>query len=531
MTRTILARLTFSAGALAVAVSAFGMRVAAQDADRPMVIARDMDLNSLDPARAICDTCQIYLSSVYDRLVDLGKDNKTIVPLIADKWTINDRQTELTFHLDPRAKFSDGSPVEAKDVKWSLERLKNIKGSMAYLVDAISAIEATDAHTVKIVLAAPNSEFLGSLTAPYTGILNSDLAGENGATSGTDADTKDQAENWFVANSAGAGPYQLKSYSPGSELRLVRNENYWRNKPAVKELVFQQIKEPIAQVQALQAGNADIAMQVDPDTAQGISDPNISVETAPSFNFVYVALSPGAKGGEALTAEVREAIAYAIDYKGTIDLILGGRGQRQASPIANGFPGSAGLEPVQTDLEKAKSLMAKAGAKDLTFTSIYPNVNQYGVNFTTMMQKVQIDLAKIGIKLELQPTEFPVWREHVNGEGVPVTAVFFAPDYFGSAQYIQYFGLFDGTVWFKRSGAAKNPALARPKEGEILAKALASGGDESARAFGELAKMMQEDRIILPIANPDNILVYRKEVAGVRYSACCNLPTSELSWK
>jgi peptide/nickel transport system substrate-binding protein len=46
-----------------------------------------------------------------------------------------------------------------------------------------------------------------------------------------------------------------------------------------------------------------------------------------------------------------------------------------------------------------------------------------------------------------------------------------------------------------------------------------------------LARMMQDDHVILPIANPDTILVYRKEVSGVRYSACCNLPTAELSWK
>lgn len=523
------AMLSVVAGGMALLCS--GLAAYAQDADKPMVIARDMDLNSLDPARAFCDTCQIYLSSVYDRLVDLGKDNKTIVPLLAEKWTISDDQAELTFHLDPRAKFSDGSPVEAKDVRWTFERVKNMKGSMAYLVDPVSSIETPDDKTVVIKLSASNSEFLGSLTAPYMGIINSDVAEANGASAAADADVKDQAEPWFLANSAGAGPYVLKSYSPDHELRLSRNPNYWRDQPAVSELVFLQIKEPISQVQALQSGNADIAMQVDPDTAQAISDPNITVESAPSFNFVYIALSPGAKGGEALTADVRAAIAHAIDYKGVIDLVLGGRGKRQASPIANGFPGSEGLEPISTDLDKATSLMEKAEAKDLTFKAIYPNVNQYGANFTTMMQKVQQDLWGIGIKLELQPVEFTVWREHVNGDGIPVTAVFFAPDYYGSAQYVQYFGLYEGTVWYRRSGAAKDPSMARPEEGELLAKALATSGEESAKLFGEVAKMMAEDRIILPIVNPDTILVYRNEVSGVRYSACCNLPTAELAWK
>jgi peptide/nickel transport system substrate-binding protein len=117
-------RKSLLAGALAAAtlVSLPFSSAIAQESNT-LVIARDMDLNSLDPNRAFCDTCQIYLSSVYDRLVDLAPDNKTIEPLLAASWDINDDQTQFTFHLDPAAKFADGSPVEAKDVKWSFERL------------------------------------------------------------------------------------------------------------------------------------------------------------------------------------------------------------------------------------------------------------------------------------------------------------------------------------------------------------------------------------------------------------------------
>ena len=64
----------------------------------------------------------------------------------------------------------------------------------------------------------------------------------------------------------------------------------------------------------------------------------------PSFNFVYVALSPGAKGNEVkLTPEIREAIALALDYDGIIEFTTGGAGKKQAAPIPNGFPGTAGL--------------------------------------------------------------------------------------------------------------------------------------------------------------------------------------------
>src|ERR1043165_8081765 len=107
----------------AVTAAVIGMSgVAAQAQDRPLVVARDMDINSLDPSRAWCDTCQIYDSAVYEGLTTLDKDMKT-VPRLAQSWSANKEMTEFTFKLNPAAKFSDGSPVEAKDVKWSFERL------------------------------------------------------------------------------------------------------------------------------------------------------------------------------------------------------------------------------------------------------------------------------------------------------------------------------------------------------------------------------------------------------------------------
>ncbi|WP_435997581.1 ABC transporter substrate-binding protein [Rhizobium sp. LjRoot30] len=519
-----------AAATMLTAVAAFPMVGFAADSGRPVVVARDMDLNSLDPARAFCDTCQIYLSSVYDRLVDLSSDNKSIVPMLAKEWSANDDATVITFKLDPNGKFSDGSPVEAKDVKWTLERLKNIKGGIAYILDNVKSIETPDAATVVVTLTAPNSEFVGSLTAPYAGIINSDVVAEHGGDAGADASTKDTAEQWLLANSAGAGAFVLESYSPSHELRLKRNENYWGKKPAVGEFVFLQSKDAVSQTQLLESGSADIAMQVDPTTAKNITNENIVVETKPSFNMVYIALSPGAKNlPHALDAKVREAIASAIDYDGIIDLTVDGKAIRLAAPIPNGFPGGSVGEPIKYDVEKAKALMAEAGAADgFALDATYPNVNQYGVDYTLMMQKIQQDLAEINIKLELAPVEFSVWREKVNGDGIPLTAVFFAPDYYGSSQYAQYFAMMDGTVWYKRAGGKSDPALANAETPKMLADALAAPADKSSELFGKLAGVMANDHVILPILSPDAVFASRKGISGLRFSACCNMVLSDI---
>lgn len=498
-----------------------------------LVVARSMDVNSLDPARAFCDTCQIYLTSVYDTLVTLDKDNKTVKPRLAKSWEISDNQSVFTFHLDPGAVFADGSPVQSKDIKWTFERLKNIKGSPSFLMDGLKSVDVKDAATVVITLDSPNGEFLNKLTAGFTGVINSSLAIKNGATADAQAATSDKAETWFLSNSAGSGPFKLAAYKPDSELRLARNDAYWAAKPEFSEVVFRQSQDAVSQSQLLESGAADIAMQVDFDTAKSLDAQNVKIETIPSYNFLYIAVSPGAKGNKApVTPDVRRAISLALDYEGLIEFTVGGQGKKQSSPVPNGFPGSTGLPERKRDLTQAKALLANAGLADgFEMEAIYPNDNVYGVDLNMMMQKVQQDLGEAGIKVDLKPSTYPVWRDQINGDGIPLTAVYYAPDYYGSGQYANYFGMIPGTSWSKRAGAKNDPSVVNPKEADLLSKALAAAPEDQEKYYHELATEMMNDNIVIPLVSPNLVLAYRSDIVGVRYSACCNLPLAEIGRK
>jgi len=523
-------KLSFCCALLAaLLVGTLDMSGEAKAADDTIVVARDMDINSLDPARAYCDTCQIYLSAVYQPLLTLAPDNKTIVPSLAEKWEVSPDVTTFTFHLNPAATFSDGSPVTGDDVKWSLKRLKNVKGSASYLMDSLKSIEVKDPHTVVITTKTPNSELLGILSAPYTAIINSKLASANGANAKDDAATSDTADAWFLSNSAGSGAFALDSYKPNDALRLKRNENYWGKKPAAALVVMKQTAGAVTQAQMLGSGTADIAMQVDPDTAKSINDPNIVFETIPSFNFVYLAFSPIAEGSPVpLTRDLREAIALAVDYKGAIDFTVGGDGKFQPAAIPNGFPGTASLPDPMTDVAKAKELMAKAGYADgLTLDLTFAAMNVYGIDLSLLAQKLEQDLAKINVKLVLKPATFNVWVTDID-KPVPFTIGFFAPDYFGSAQYAQYFGMIPDMPWGKRAGAGQAEGLDGKAELEMFNKALAATPAEQEQAYRALAMEMIGDKIIIPILSPNLVLAHRKEIGGVRYSACCNLPLAEI---
>ncbi|MET3578178.1 peptide/nickel transport system substrate-binding protein [Mesorhizobium robiniae] len=501
--------------------------------DQPLIIARHLEINSLDPSRAFCDTCQIYLSSAYQGLVSLAADNKSIEPLLATSWEVNADQTVFTFKLAPNAVFSDGSPVESKDVKWSYERLKNIKADASFMMSLVKSIDTPDPKTVVVTMESSNSEFIGVLTAPYTVIINSDVAAAAGAKADADASTTDTAEGWFLANSAGSGPYVLKSYAPDDELRFVRNDKFWGKAPAIGEIVIDETADAVSQAQMLQSGAADIAMQVDPDTSKTISSPDVAIKTVPSYNFIYVMFSPGAEGNKVpLTKEVRQALAYAIDYDGIIQFTVGGEGKPQASPIPNGFPGTADLPMPKQDLEKAKSMLAAAGLADgFELDVTVAQLNVYGVDLVLLMQKVQQDLARVNVKLNIQPVASAVWREQVASPGVPFSARFYAPDYFGSAQYVQFFGMIPDSFWLTRAGQKGKVDLLNQKETDLMKKAMAASDAERDGIYHEIALQMIEDKIIVPVVSPNLVLAYRSNIEGVRYSACCNLPLSELSRK
>lgn len=502
-------------------------------AEGPIVVARAMDINSLDPARAYCDTCQIYLSAVYSPLVTLAPDNSTIIPYVAKSWEVSPDVTTFTFHLDPKATFSDGSPVAAADVKWTLERLKNIKGGASYLMDSMKSIEVKDAHTVVIVTSTPNSEFLGILSAPYTGIINSAVAKANGANANPDAATSDTSETWFLANSAGSGPFVLQNYAADDALRLARNDKFWGKQAAVSGVIMKQTADAITQAQMLQSGAADIAMQIDPETARTGSSPGVTFKSVPSFNFVYAAFSPVAKSAPvALTHDLREAVALAINYKEAIDFTVGKEGKFQPAPIPNGFPGTANLPEPVTDIAKAKELLAKAGHPDgFAMELEFPAMNVYGVDLSLLAQKVQQDLAKINVQLTLKPMSFNVWLSGMDSPGLPFTIGFFAPDYFGSAQYAQYFGMIPDMPWAKRAGVGSQEGLDGKVQNEMYHKSLGATGAAQEAAYRDLALKMIDDKIILPILSPDLVLAYRDDISGVRYSACCNLPLAEIEKK
>lgn len=505
---------------------------------RTLVIARDMDLTTLDPGRGYCDTCQIYMTAVYDTLVSVDAEDPTVtIPRLATEWEVSADSKTYTFQLDPDAVFADGSAVEAKDVKWSFERLGGLKGSAAFFMDGVAAVDTPDDKTVVVRFSEPRSNFLSSVAATNMSVINSDVAAAAGATSGADADKTDKSEEWFLSNSAGSGPYVLESYASGGDVKLKRNDAFWRDEPSAPSIILKQVADSVSQVQQLQQGEVDIAMQVNFDNlGQLKGDDKVQADILPGFTQVYLTLSPGAPAAGAANLKdprVREAIRKAIDYDEIIANTVAGNGETQASPIPNGFPGTDALPKPERDVDGAKQLLQDAGkASGFSITATYPKLNVYGVDFDVMMQTVERNLAEVSIDLKLNAVDFSQYATQARTGALPVAASYFSPDNADPIPYVQYFGAVEGSVWGARAGGGKaGTPVINAEEQALLEQVLAAPADQQEKLFESLGKEMIEDSIILPILNPKEVRAYASDITGMHRSIVANLDVSLLSFK
>jgi peptide/nickel transport system substrate-binding protein len=502
---------------------------------RDIVVLRDMDLSTLDPHRMWCDTCMIVLSGVYERLVNVDPVDPTkLLPGLATTWSANADSTEFTFTLDPKATFADGSPVTSADVKWSFERSANMAAGGSFLLTGLKQVDTPDPGTAVVIFEKPNAPFLKIAGAALAlSIANSKVLTEQAKAQTGPGSDADPADSWFAeGRSAGSGPYVIESYTTDQSIVLKRNDNYWGTKAPFASITFKEVTDSASQLLQMQSGDADMAMNIAFDSVDEVEKiDGVDATALDSFNFIHLNLNHYAPGGEDLAdAKVRQAIRYAIDYDKLIEATLAGNGRVQATAIPNGFPGTEGLELPKRDLDKAKQLMADAGKADgFSIEAQYFKANVYGVDFDTMMQRIQQDLKDINIDLQLKPVDGPQWVDDMTATGIPFTPVYFAPDYIDAAEYIQYFGPVSSS---NRGFGVPVPGATYDNDADVeakLATALATS-DDAARAalYTEIATTMIETSEVIALINPKTLFVVKSDLPVKYLSPCCILDLSRL---
>jgi len=381
------------------AVAIFNGRNAQQSANKADTVTIGLKLAppSLDIRRQSGSAIeQVLIGNVYEGLVSRDSDN-AVQPGLAKSWDISTDGTTYTFHLNRNMTFSNGDVLDADDVAWSINQLKEKQYYNANQVESLSKAEALDANTVRITLSSPDSNLLWYLTGRPGLVFDKDAT----------YNAKTQA--------VGSGPYTVESFDSASKMVLKANPKYWgtAHKPATQHVVIDFITDDNAAVNALKSGDVDVLSPVNATLAKSLDTHTYHVSASDGSDKFVLAFNCANK--KLADKRVRQAIRYGINHKeiiasrGGVDTALGG----PIPSVDPGYEDLTGLYPY--DVAKAKNLMTQAGYSTdhpLELTLTYANT--YG---TELGDQLKSQLAAIGIDLNINYVEFSTWLQDVHANG------------------------------------------------------------------------------------------------------------------
>lgn len=484
-----------------------------------LVIDTAFSIETADPGHSYDPTGNMLAKSLYETLVDFkGSDVSTPIPGLAS-WKANDTATEFTFTLKDGRVFSDGSPIEAKDVVFTLKRIQGMADAKPnFLLNGIT-IKQVDDKTISFTTEKPLLQLPAILANPALGILNSDVVIKHGGS----IDGKDTAQKYLDGTSAGSGPFVLQKLDLSSQIVLKRDDKYnGDEKSAYDRVVIRNVTESATQLANLKGGDSMVAMDLNGDQVAGLGS-NLKVESVPSGQTIFLLLNQSSGvAGDLANVKLAEGIRYALDYPALLE--LAGAGATQATGvIPPGFEGALD-KGVTKDLTKAKAALAAAGYTGQTLKLQFPNDYPVGgVEFTPLAERIQAQLKDAGVNVELAPAPFATELDaYVNGkEGFGLW--FWGPDYADSANFLPFApGLKVGL----RAGweASANPTIA------ATAASATNATDPKARAadFTKFAEEMQAEGPFVPLIVPGRNIATSAKVSGAVYNSVWEMDIAEI---
>jgi peptide/nickel transport system substrate-binding protein len=356
-------------------------------------MAWSQDATGLDPHKQTAFSSIRLLELIYEPLVRLDKDLQ-IVPAIAASWQFAPDGKQLTFKLDPKAKFQNGAAVTSADVKASFERVLDEKTGAAARANflSIASIDTPDDATVVFHLSQPDVPILTAMASTNAAIVPA----------------SEIAAGSIGTKAIGSGPFKLDKWDPNSKETLSANKDWAGGKVGIDGIDISVLPDETAILAAMRTKQVDFALLNDPLVATLVpGEANLQLNRTPVLAYHVLQLNPSRKPMTELG--VRQAISCAIDRKDVLDTALVGEG-RVTGPLT--MPGYV-TDPSQLfcykrDVEKAKKLMADAGYAD-GFSATVIAATGEPPTAASEAQVIQSQLAEIGIKLDIKMMELNVY--------------------------------------------------------------------------------------------------------------------------
>ncbi len=351
-------------------------------------------------------------SKVFDGLLEYDLDLQP-QPGLAESWTLSDDGLTLTFKLRQGVVFHDGKPLTAEDVRFSIEdaaKVTHPRGPNTF--KSVTAIETPDDHTVVLKLEKPAPYMIMAFSSYETPILPKHIYGKGDLRAHPNANKP-----------IGSGPFKFVEWRKGTLIRLDKNENYWKEgQPYLDRIVARFIPDASTRTAALEKGEAHFAaMGAVPfnDAKKLAAIPSLTVTTKGHEMISPVAeILLNTRRAPLNDANVRRAIAYAIDRQFLIDNIWFGYGKPATGPMSSNFePGGLYTSDVRTyqvsdGVERANKILDEAGYKKnadgVRFELMHDSL-PYGQEWTRFGEYIAQALGKIGIKVTIRQEDVARW--------------------------------------------------------------------------------------------------------------------------
>lgn len=507
--------------------TALPLEVLAQAADRRrevLIVANEVGPNSLDIHTVGANRPSYGVSWIcYDRLMTFGKktlpnglvtyDYTKLEPELAESWTTAPDGMSVTFKLRKNAKFHDGTPVTARDVKWSFDRAVTVGGFPTFQMKAGSLEDpkqfvVVDDHTFRVDFVRKDKMAMMDLAVPVPSIFNSALVKKH-------ATEKDPwGMDWTKSNVAGGGAYKVESWKPGQEIIYVRNDD-WKSGPLPKMRRVIQRDVPSAgnRRALLVKGDIDMTYEMPPKDFLEMAQEkgNVKVVTAPIENALWY-LGMNVTKPPFNNVKVRQAVAYAIPYERIMDNAL----YKRATPTygaASNTPAKAEW-PVPTgykyDIPKARQLMKEAG-----FENGFETTLSFDLGNGTVSEPACILIAEalslIGIKVTINKIPGANWRAALLKKDMPLILNRFGgwlnyPEYF-------FFWCYHGQNAVFNTMSYQNPALDKL----IDAARFEPSKPKYEQLVKEFVGIALEEVPRIPLAQPNMDVAMQKSIMGYQY--------------